>query len=113
MRAAKLLVALTAAAAVIGLAGPAQAAPADPYVHVASATDDTFLQAIDRLGIEDPSGPEAVYIAKAACAHIQNGNGIREAVDGVRNASSGLPLLKSAHFVAVARAIYCPDTPDW
>jgi hypothetical protein len=109
-RVAKLLVPSACAAAVVGMAAPAHAAPADPYVYVASATDDTFLRALDGLGIAHPSDPEAVNVAKAACGNIRNGNSIREAVDGVRNAYPDLALLQGAHFVAVTRAIYCPDT---
>jgi hypothetical protein len=113
MPVAKLLVTSACAATVVGMAAPAHAEPTDPYVYVASATDDTFLRALDGLGIEQPGGPEAVGIARAACGHIRNGYSIREAVDGVRNAYPGLTLLKGAHFMAVARAIYCPDTSDY
>jgi hypothetical protein len=109
-RVVKLLMTSACAAAAFAMAAPANAEPADPYVYLAGATDDTFLGALGRLGIENPSGLEAVNVARGACAHIRSGGSIREAVDGVRNASPDLPLLQSAHFVAVARAIYCPDT---
>ncbi len=113
---AKLLVTSACAAVMLGVAAPAHADPndpaTDPYVYVPSATDATFLQSIDRLGIKQLSGPDAVNIAKAACADIVQGNGIRDAVAGVRNAAPGMPLLQGAHFVAVARALYCPNTPD-
>jgi hypothetical protein len=110
MRVAKLLMTSAAAATVVGMAVPAHAEPTDPYVYLASATDDTFLRALDGLGIGHPSDPEAVNIARGACGYIQSGHSIREAVDGVRNSYPGMPLLQGAHFVAVARALYCPDT---
>ncbi|UQX09929.1 DUF732 domain-containing protein [Candidatus Mycobacterium methanotrophicum] len=108
-----LLVTSACAAAAVGVAASAHAEPTDPYEYVPSATDTTFLGAIDRLGIKQPSGPEAVAIAKGACATIQQGNTIRDAVNGVRSAAPGMPLLQGAHFVAVARRLYCPNTPDY
>lgn len=109
----KLLATSACAAAVVGIAAPAHAEPTDPYVYLASATDDTFIRALDGLKIEHPSDTEAVNIARGACAYIESGHRIRDAVDGVRNSYPGLPLLKSAHFVAVARALYCPNSSDW
>lgn len=108
-----LLVTPAWAAALLGLAVPAHAEPADPYTYVASATDDTFLRALDHLGIEHPNDAEAVNIAKGACAHIQSGHSVREAVDGVRNSYPGMALLQGAHFVAVARGVFCPDSSSY
>ncbi|WP_067970724.1 DUF732 domain-containing protein [Mycolicibacter icosiumassiliensis] len=106
-----LVVTSACAAAVVGMGmAPAYATPNDPYVYVTSATDDTFLRALDGLGIAHPNDPEAVNVARGACAYMQDGHTVREAVDGVRNSySNNLPLLQGAHFVAVARAVYCPD----
>jgi len=112
-RAAKLLVMSTWASAVVGMAPLACAEPVDPYKYIDSATDDTFLRSLDGLGIDYSSGPEAPNTARAVCAYIQEGHSIREAVDLVRDSYPGLPLLKGAHFVAVARALYCPNSSGW
>src|SRR5574337_1395573 len=73
-RVARLLVTSACAAAVVGMAAPAQAEPTDPFVYVTGATDDTFLRALDHLGIGRPSDPEAINTARAACAYIQDGH---------------------------------------
>lgn len=109
----KLLVTSACAAAVVGIPTPAHAEPGDPYVYVTGATDDTFIRALDGLKIEHPNNAHVVSIAREACEYIESGHPIREAVDGVKNSPLNLPLLQSAHFVAVARALYCPNTSDF
>lgn len=34
-------------------------------------------------------------------------------MDGVRNTYPSMPLLRGAHFVAVARGVYCPNSSDY
>jgi hypothetical protein len=103
----KLIVFGLGAATAVGVAAPAYAEPTDTDVYVANATDETFLQSIDRLGIDQPTGPDAVATAKAACAQIASGQKTRTIVDSVRSSYPNLTVLKAAHFVAVSRALYC------
>ncbi|WP_343600781.1 DUF732 domain-containing protein [Mycobacterium sp.] len=108
-RVAKLILTAAGAATAVGLAAPAYAEPTDPNIYVARATDETFFQSLDHLGIDQPAGAEAVTTAKAACGQLAGGQTVRDTVDAVRNTYPGLTVLKAAHFVAVARALYCPD----
>ncbi|WP_343572236.1 DUF732 domain-containing protein [Mycobacterium sp.] len=107
---AKLIVIGAGAAAAVGVAAPAYAEPTDTDVYVASATDETFLDSLGRLGIDQPTGPEAIAAAKAACGQIASGQKTRTAVDSVRSTYPNLTVLKAAHFVAVSRALYCRTT---
>ncbi|MBS9532433.1 DUF732 domain-containing protein [Mycobacterium sp. M1] len=86
------------------------AEPGDPYLAAAEATDGVFIDAINRLGLGNLNNPPAVAVAHDACGYIRDGHTIRDTVDGVRNTYGGMAVLPAAHFVAVARAVYCPDT---
>lgn len=107
-RAVMLLAVPACAAAVVGMAGPAGAEPTGPGPAPANASDDKFVHSLDQIGIPYPGEPEAVNSALNACVQIAQGHSIREAVDGVINANPGMSLLQGAHFVAIARTIYCP-----
>src|SRR5574337_970279 len=103
-----LLVISACAAAVVGMAAPASAEPTDSGASPANFSDDRFIQSLDKIGIPFPGESEAVSSAITACPQIAEGHSIQEAVNGVRDANPALTLLQGAHFVAIARAIYCP-----
>lgn len=86
----------------------ALADPAEPGVGPASPRDAVFLQDLNQIGIPYPSESEAVETAKNACGQIAAGSSVREAVDGVRATNQTLSVLQGAHFVWIAREIYCP-----
>ncbi|MEB3020015.1 DUF732 domain-containing protein [[Mycobacterium] crassicus] len=99
---------LAGAAALAVMAGPAGADPADPGVVPGNSSDSRFVHSLDQIGIPYAGESEAVNSARNACTQLAEGHSIREAVDVVRDANPALSLLQGAHFVAIARTIYCP-----
>lgn len=116
--ATKLLAASAFGAAAVGLAASAgasplvQPAPSDPTGYVIAEKDAAFLRALDRVGIAHPADPEALGTARHACARILDGYTVRDTVGEVAEANPGLSTLKAAHFVAVARVVYCPGAEE-
>lgn len=108
VRVAMLLVISACTATAAGIAVPASAEPTDPGAVPANSSNDRFVQSLDKIGIPYQGESDAVNSAITACRQIAEGHSIVEAVNGVRDANPALTLLQGAHFVAIARAIYCP-----
>ena len=93
----KAALAATAVAGLLGLAAPADAAPADTG----------FLGALDQVGISYPNPADAVAGGQAVCQYLAEGHSANQAAKGVKNANPSLTLTKASQFVGIARQTYC------
>lgn len=95
------LAALVGALVVVGLAGPAQADPAD--------ADTDFLAALQAAGITYSRPDQAVVTAKMVCKFIAEGKPSPEVLDGLKERNPGLTTEHGTIFVGIAARSYCPD----
>jgi len=93
--------ALFGAVAVIGLAGPAHADPAD--------TDAAFLAALQAAGITYNRGDQAIVTAKMVCGFIAEGKPSPEVLDALKARNPGLTTEHGSQFVGIAAQSYCPE----
>ncbi|MGV0624477.1 DUF732 domain-containing protein [Mycolicibacter minnesotensis] len=88
------------AAALIHLAVPAQADPA----QVAA-----FLAAVDKAGIEYTDPQDAVAIGLQICEYRYSGHGPDAAARAVKIANRSISAKNAARFVVFAEKAFCPD----
>lgn len=96
------------AAVLLSVSPPAAVAEPDEPSPPGSPRDALFVQDLDRIGIPYRSAVDAIGVAREVCAAIAGGHSIRDAVNEVRASDGSLSVLQGAHFVWVARSVYCP-----
>ena len=93
-----------AAAALLGPLGADATARAD-------ATDDAFIEALKRDGIEHESRQMAIEAAHLVCHQLDLGKTQEQIATDVMN-SSGIDGDHAGYFVAIAERAYCPRYAD-
>jgi len=103
--AVKRLLVLAGLAALLGMAGPAQADPGidDPNL------DASFLASLTQAGVTIKSAPGAVKAGKAACGMMEQGRPQLDVVQLVMRQNPGLDMTKAAKVTAIAASAYCPQ----
>jgi Protein of unknown function (DUF732) len=94
----RLLVMLASAAAVIGLATPAQADP-----------DADFLAGLNNAGITYQSGPDAIGIGRRACDLMDQGHPPADVIKAMTDQNPGFTNDAAAKFLEVAEDTLCPQ----
>jgi hypothetical protein len=95
----RLLVALAGlAAAVIGLATPAQA-----------DGDGDFLAGLNNAGITYQSGPDAIGIGRRACDLMDQGHSETDVIKAVTDQNPGFTNDGATRFVQIAENTLCPQ----
>src|ERR1700756_4515070 len=100
----KLLLTILGAAAMIGLAAPADADPPPPP----SGGDRGFRRALHQAGINYSSGDAAVTSAKAVCTCLNNGESGLELVHDVKTHNPGFDMESASNFAMISAKFYCP-----
>ena len=99
----KLLLALLAVSAVIGLAPPACADP-----DTGGADDAGFLASLKSAGITYQNAAGAIAFAKAVCGAMGNGKQGPQLVRDLQTDNPGLTIDHAASFLAISAKYYCP-----
>src|ERR1700739_2582846 len=99
----KLLLTILGAAAMIGLAVPADADPSP----APSGDDAGFLAALHQAGINYSSGDAAVTSGKAVCTCLNNGESGLELVHDVKTHNPGFDMESASNFAMIAARFYC------
>jgi hypothetical protein len=99
----RFLVMLTGFAAVLGVATPAQADPAN------SGPDASFLAALNKAGITYQDPTVAVAVAKKACELMDQGNPEVGVIKSVSSSNPGFTADGAAQFIMIAARAYCPQ----
>lgn len=94
------ILALAGVIAVIGLAAPAHADP--------SASDASFLEALDNAGITYKSPDSAIADAKAMCKMLDAGKSGSDIVAQLTQSNPGFAQRDAAKFLVLATVAYCP-----
>lgn len=103
----KRLILLTSAAAMIGLAAPAQAEPANT---AAPASGDTiFLGALRDAGFLHSGPTQAIAAGRAVCKLMDDGNSPGDTVGAVKSTNPGFTMDHATRFAKIAAVAYCPD----
>jgi hypothetical protein len=89
--------------AVLGVAAPAHADPGN------SATDASFLAALNKAGITYQDPALAVSVAKEACALMDQGNPEAGVIKSVSSSNPGFTGDGAAQFTMIAASAYCPQ----
>lgn len=95
-------------ALLLAVGTPSATAEPDEQPAPVNPRDAVFIQDLNQIGIPYPSAPFAIGVARHVCAEIADGHSIRETVDEVRASNGAMSVLQGAHFVWVARSVYCP-----
>jgi Protein of unknown function (DUF732) len=95
----KHLLALTAFAAMIGLAAPA---------HADASQDQAFLVSLKAAGISYRDPESAIAAGQKVCAMADSGKTGVEVVKVLQDGNPGLAQANAAKFMAIAANIYCP-----
>ena len=93
------LAALTAAAALIGMAAPAYA----------DGNDDAFLASLQAAGITYQGADRVIAAGKSVCKMVDQGKQMVDVVKIVQNLNPGLHGDNAARFTAIAANVYCPQ----
>lgn len=99
----RLLLALLATSAVIGLAPPAYADPDE-----VSGDDTGFLAALQQAGISYSEPGRAIGSAKAVCGCLNNGESGLELVHDVKMHNPAFDMEAASRFAVIAAKFYCP-----
>jgi Protein of unknown function (DUF732) len=100
----RLLSALFAILAMIGLAPSAHGDPGGP-----EGQDANFITALANAGITVPDPSKAIVSAQAVCGLMRNGESGLQVLTDVKNQNPGLTLDAAAMFTAIASNTYCPE----
>src|ERR1700752_1752673 len=100
----KLLLAILAASAMIGLAAPAYANPPP----APSGDDAGFLATLHQAGIKYSDPGAAVTSGKAVCPCLDNGESGLELVHDVKTHNPGFDMESASNFAMIAAKFYCP-----
>jgi hypothetical protein len=95
----KHLLALTAFAAMIGLAAPA---------HADANQDQAFLVSLKAAGISYRDPESAIAAGQKVCAMADSGKTGVEVVKVLQDGNPGLTQGNAAKFTAIAANVYCP-----
>jgi Protein of unknown function (DUF732) len=101
-----MFLALLGVSAMIGLASPAYADPADP--DPAPADDAGFLAALQQDGITYPSPASAIGTARAVCECLDHGESGLDLVEDVKSRNPGFTMDAASHFALLSAKYYCP-----
>jgi hypothetical protein len=106
----RLLLFLAGAAAVVGLAAPAQADDSDPK----------FLTALNNAGITYKNGPDAIGIGRQECKVMDQGHSEPDVIKAMTDQNPGLTPDVATKFTRIAETVYCPqhlfgktEAPPW
>ncbi|BBY11496.1 DUF732 domain-containing protein [Mycobacterium marseillense] len=100
----RILVVLAGLVAVIGAAAPAHADPAGN-----SASDVSFLAALNKAGITYQSPATAVGVGKRACELMDQGHPQVDVIHNVSSSNPGFTVDGAAQFTMIAASAYCPQ----
>ncbi|GFG97199.1 DUF732 domain-containing protein [Mycobacterium timonense] len=100
----RMLVVLAGLIAVIGAATPAHADPAGN-----SASDVSFLAALNKAGITYQSPATAVGVGKRACELMDQGHPQVDVIHNVSSSNPGFTVDGAAQFTMIAASAYCPQ----
>ncbi|MCA2240881.1 DUF732 domain-containing protein [Mycobacterium sp. WUMAC-067] len=95
---------LTSFVALIGVATPAHADPAGD-----SASDASFLAALNKAGITYESPATAVGVGKRACELMDEGHPQVDVIHNVSSSNPGFTVDGAAQFTMIAASAYCPQ----
>ncbi len=95
----KPLLTLLGAAAMIGIAAPAQA----------YTSDEQFLATVQAAGIHAPDPERAISAAKWVCQRAGEGAQMADLIKTVQAQNPGLSSDNAAKFAAIAANVYCPN----
>lgn len=101
----RMLVALASCAALIGVAAPVHADPAD----TTSGSDASFLGALKAAGITYQNANAAVEVGKRACALMDQGSSQVEVIKNVSTSNPGFTMDGAGQFTMIAASVYCPQ----
>lgn len=90
--------------AIVGLATPAHAEPAGN-----SASDVSFLAALNKAGITYQSPATAVGVGKRACELMDQGHPQVDVIHNVSSSNPGFTVDGAAQFTMIAASAYCPQ----
>ncbi|OBI11186.1 glycine cleavage system P protein [Mycobacterium sp. E2462] len=100
----KRVLALVSAAAMIGLAAPAQAAPPPEP----DGDDGAFIAALQQAGFTYSSPGSAVAAGRAVCSCLNNGESGLELVHDVKTHNPGMDMEMASNFALISAQYYCP-----
>jgi Protein of unknown function (DUF732) len=92
------LLILTSVAAMIAMAAPAYADPAD----------DDFISQLKAAGLNDPDPAAAIAVAKDMCSLVDKGTPDTEIESNLVSRNPGLTAHGAAEFMTLAAGEYCP-----
>ncbi|ULP41513.1 DUF732 domain-containing protein [Mycobacterium lentiflavum] len=95
----KALPLLTSLAALIGLAAPAHADPAD----------DAFLAALTNAGITYHDPDHAIKAGQKVCDLANSGTSQLDIIRDIRDLNPSFTMAKAAQFAKAAAMAYCPE----
>ncbi|OBK29725.1 glycine cleavage system P protein [Mycobacterium asiaticum] len=106
----KLLLALIATCATVGLAAPSHADPDDGPITDGPITDDAgFLAALHGVDIGYSNPAAAIGSARAVCTCLNNGESGLELVHDVKTHNPAFNMDAAAQFAVIAAKYYCPQ----
>jgi hypothetical protein len=105
----RLFLALSGLAVAVGVAVPALADPPPPSVPDNPAADATFLDSLNKAGMNYNSGSSAIAAGKMACDLMNAGQSEKDVVDKLSMLNPGLNSGGAMKFAALASSAYCPD----
>lgn len=100
----KRALALLGVSAMIGLAGPAHAAPPPEP----DGDDGGFIGALRQAGFSFASADSAVTAGRAVCSCLNNGESGLELVHDVKTHNPGMDMEMASNFALISAQYYCP-----
>ncbi|MEO8815808.1 MAG: DUF732 domain-containing protein [Mycobacterium sp.] len=103
----KRLILLTSAAAMVCMAVPAQAEPANTAAPTNG--DAIFLTALRDAGFLHRGPTQAIAAARAVCKLMDDGNSPVDTVSAVQSTNPGFTMDHATRFAKISAVAYCPD----
>jgi Protein of unknown function (DUF732) len=105
----RLLLVLASVTAVLGLAVPALADPANPPAPPDPAADSNFIASLKNAGMTFRKESDAVAAGRLACDMMNSGTSEQDVVNKLAALNPGLNTGGAMKFAALASSAYCPD----